>query len=512
MTGRLGRRSGAAAALVTAVLISTGAGPASARAADSGPTITFDQPAPDTVSASSSVTTSGSVAVDAVLYRLGDLTVTIAGKSFTVTCSDSPCPFRETVVLPLNGPYDVTVSASEQTVLLGTPGPTGTAKRSFAVAVAPEKPVLDQPKVDDSRNVNLTWTRNTEGDMLYYAVFRRDPGSTKYTQVGGKVAQPSSGKSVSFTDTTTSLFDGGGYAYQVVAVRKGATGTAASEKSSDPAVAVIATVPPAPTTTVAGPGAPGGGPGTTAKPGPPGGVDLSSFLSTRSQPVKLSPITVPDPPDPGFSNKLPFGTSPGDDVEPGDPAAVAPAQKKSTSVVAAGSVGRPLVPVAGGLILLLLALHVRMLNRRVKQAPDDLPVDLAAVAAPAATAPPPTPKAAPVPYLYDFQDDEDPAEEPEPAPAPDEVWAPVAAVDPEPEPEPEPEPDFGLDFDLDDLDHLDDFDDVALEPELEPEPAAAAAAAAEEVDVLPTTADPDEIEVVDVVAPNRRRLVRAGSR
>jgi hypothetical protein len=284
--------------------------------------------------------------------------------------------------------------------------------------------------------VELSWSRNTEPDMLYYAVFRKDPAGSKYLQVGSKVTQPASGKSVTFTDTTTT-FNGGDFAYQVVAVRRGATTTA--ETSSDPSSTGSASVPAPPTssTTPVPPGSPAGGPTTTAKPGPPAGVDLGGFLSSRAQPVALTPITVPDPPDTGFQGTLPFGARPpGDDVEDGAGQEAAASPSGSSSIVSGGSSARPLVPVAAGLILLLLAMHMTALNRRLKPAADgDLPVDLpnaiatppvrsrrrrrgdegpepAAVTAAAEAAP----QASSAPRFYDIGQESDWAPEPPPGP------------------------------------------------------------------------------------------------
>jgi hypothetical protein len=498
----LGRRSGAAAALVLAFLLALPATPAGAAAV-----ITISSPGADAVLESSSVTVSGSADVkDALLNTLATVEhvkVTMGDK--TLVDKDCPsgakkCPFSASTPVPLNGAYQVVVTAQTAIDLDGT---TATQTRKFAVEAPPAKPVLDTPTVNVDRSVSLSWSRNTEGDMLYYAAFRRDPGGTKFFQVG-KITQPTSGAKVTFADTTTSGFGGGDYAYQVVAVRKGAT--AGSEKPSTPSATGAATVPVLATTTsstvAAPPGTPGATTTTTAKPAPPAGVDLSKFLSSRAQPITLPSITIPEPPDTGFKGTLPFGARPpGDELEEGELEAVPPGDSggRTTSIVSL-STGRPLVPIAGGLVLLLLALHMRLLNRRVKAAPAgrDLPVDPAPASPPAPPAPPAAPVAAaptpprrkPVPAaplapppaatagpaLFDVDVEE----------GRDEDWAPA----PETELEPEPEPDEVLTVLA--------GRDVAPEPDPEPEP-----------DLLP--ADPDEIEVVEVVASTRRRLVRVGS-
>lgn len=489
MTPGLGRRAGAAAAILFAFVV---LGPASPAGAD--PVITIDKPAAAATLESAAVTISGSTTASSTLLdplapMKQQVTVTLGGKTLlSKECPTKQCDFSTNASLPLNGPYKVTVNATESN---GLASGSSTLDRSFAVAAPPAKPVADQPKLDDSRNVLLTWSRNSEGDFLYYAVFRKDPGTTKYFQVGGKITLPATGKP-SFTDLATSQLGAGDYSYQIVAVRMGATGTAASEKLSDPSVAVAATVPAPPTTTsstvLGGPGSPAAGPTTTVKPGPPAGVDLSGFLSSRSQPVTLPTITIPEPPDTGFKNTLPFGArQPGDELEEGDAEATPPRSGGGgDSAIVSIATGRPLVPVAGGLVLLLLALHMRILSRRVKApASADLPVVSPPLRAPALVLPGPSTAAVTRPVVVKAAA---PPPPPPPTPAPephappaahetaaDEDWAPPA---------PSPE--------------------VTAKPK--PRPAPVAPARPEPI------ASPEEIEVFEVVSSSRRPLARAGSR
>lgn len=470
----LGRRSGAAAALLLSLLVATPASPAGA--AEGGPAITVDSPRAEPPLESANVTVSGSARA-ATLYRMTDVTLTIGSETKTKTCSESPCAFSWTFSRPSNGRYDFTLVATQSLPLVGAPGPSNEVSRTFYVAAPAAKPVLDPPEVNEARNTELSWSRNTEPDMLFYAVFRKDPGGSKYVPVGAAVPQPSSGTKVRFTDTTTSAFNGGEYSYQVVAVRKGAGGRWPAEIASEPSSIRTATVPAPPTTTSttalgAPPGstAPAASPTTTVKPGTSAGVDLSSFLSARSQPITLPAITVPEPPDTGFQGTLPFGARPPtDELEEGEEEAVLP-EGAPRSIISRISPGRPLVPVAGGLVLLLLAMHMRVLNHRIKTAPEkDLPVDDA-----------PAPAAAPGPV-------------------------PVGAPAPAPELQPVPEPAPVL-YDIDE-----DWAPVAAETEREPEPVALWAE--DDIDELePESFDPDEIEVFEVVSSNRRRLARAGAR
>ena len=387
---RLGRRSGAAAGLLLSLLVATPAPAAGAQ--EAGPTITIDSPRAEPPVQNATVTVAGKATAGS-LYRMRDVTLTAGGEApRRITCSESPCSFSWTLSRPSNGRYEFKVTATQALPLVGTTGPSNERTRVFYVGAPAARPLLDAPTVNEARNTELSWTRNTEPDMLYYAVFRKDPGGSKYMPVGNTVTQPGSGAKVSFTDTTTSAFNGGDYSYQVVAVRKGAGGDWPDEIASEPSSVRTATVP-APLTTTSTT-VPGGGPGTPApstpgaaaptttlaRPGTSGGIDLSGFLSSRSQPATLPAITVPEPPDTGFQGSLPFGARPpGDDLEEGEVDAVLPDDARR-SIISRIDPGRPLVPVAGGLVLLLLAMHMRVLNHRIKVASEgDLPVDAAPV-------------------------------------------------------------------------------------------------------------------------------------
>ena len=525
MTRSLGRRAGAVVLLTTALFAVLPASPAAAE-----PVISVEQPRDGQTYESATVSFSGRVTNNSPLHNVKRVTLAAAGETKTIDCNDPACPFSWEIRVARNGPYELRVTATEAAILLGTPGATATRTRGFGVAAPPAKPALDPPQVNEARDVELSWSRNAEPDILYYAVFRRDPGRSNFERVGGDVAQPRSGTKVRYTDTQTSAFNGGDYAYLVVAVRPGADGTEDTKVTSDPSGTRTAPVPPPPTssTSTPPPGSPaadGGSPTTTARPGSAAGVDLSGFLSSRSQPAPVAPITIPEPPDTGFEGTLPFGAiPPGEELEEGEPDAVPPRGRGSTSsVVSTIESGRPLVPVAGGLVLLLLAVHMRLLNRRVKPvaAGGDLPVEPSPAPAPAPAPVPAAEAPAPPPagdeILEEEEEEEDWApvdEEPEPVPVPvpaaeapalydvledegwleEEDWAPPVEEEPEPEPEPEPvalwapsEPDgLGLDEPV-------DVGEIA--------PGQAPAPALEE-----------EIEVFEVVSPTRRRLAPTGTR
>ena len=340
--------------------------------------------------------------LESVTLRIGEETVTSPGCRGVRTCE-----FTGTFTLRRNGPYSVAVEAITTGFANAGPPPS----RTFSVAAPAARPVLDPPTVTASRGVALSWSRNTEPDVLQYEIVRTDPGGSRLPLA--TVQQLDEGPKMTLTDTTAVSLAGGTYTYEVRAVRRGATATARvfSEYSkvasaTVPATATtsstVATVPPA------------GGPTTTAKPGAPAGVDLSGFLSSRPQPIPLPAITVPQPPDTGFSGSLPFGVGPaGEELEEGDAEAVLPSDRRRSSSVVGVDAGRPLVPIAGGLVLLLLALHMRLLGRRVKAAPDgDLPVELGHEPPGPAPAPAPQPEPEPEPEpvvqtaIYDVAADE----------------------------------------------------------------------------------------------------------
>ena len=551
MRSGLGRRSGVVAALVLTVL---SAGPVSPAFADSE----IVRPAEGATLQTSAVTVSGRAeaqttlglalgTLESVTLKIGEQTVTSPGCSGVRTCE-----FTGGFALPRNGSYTVEVTA--RTTALANAGTL--PPRTFSVAAPAATPVLDSPKVTAGRTVELSWTRNTEPDMIQYEVTRTDPGAPR--PVTATVAQPERGAKVTFTDPTTAALDAGTYTYEVKAVRRGAAEN--SKVFSEASRKVSASVPAVATTTTlnstVATSVPAGGPTTTARPGPPAGVDLSGFLSSRSQPIPVPTITVPEPPDTGFSGSLPFGVGPGgEELEEGEADAVPPRDRRRSSSVVSIDAGRPLVPIAGGLVLLLLALHMRLLGRRVKAAPDgDLPVELAPEPPRAAPAPEPRPQ----PALYDVALDPDPQAEAE-----DEHWAvgaeallvledePAAVVEPEPEPmvdapvaleyqddeyeeefedwspapvepvAPEYEPDDDdwaaaatnvgpLDIEPLDIEPRDIEPVHSLEPD--PEPVALWGPPVADEEPPPAEFDPDAIEVVEVVSSSRRRLVRTGSR
>lgn len=368
------------------------AGPASAAG---GLSVTLTSPA--AASNSSAITVAGSVSGSGNSINLTstiveeikmEITPEAGGQPLVVFSSAVPAPasppirFSAQANLPRNGNYRLVVTAkgtaNKQTVLLASPV-DGSATKSFAVAVAPKAPQGVAAKVNDDRSVTVSWTANTEPDLIGYQVFRSDPGGVDYFQVSPPqgVAPASCSSKCTFTDSA--ILGGGDYRYQVLAFRPNPA-DATKPIASTASRTTSASVPePTPTTAGALDGVPGvpGGPGTTAAPavGSVRGPAISSFLASRPAPKPPPAPKILEAPDTGFRQDLPFGARPpADDVEPGgdqlaaEPPADAPVLGGENT-----SQTRPLVPVAAGLILVLLAGHLRLLMKRSRAVPVGAP-------------------------------------------------------------------------------------------------------------------------------------------
>jgi hypothetical protein len=287
-----------------------------------------------------------------------------------------------------NGNYvvDATVTG-RSSVVSGTPDPAK-SRRSFALEAPPAPPRGLRATVDTvARSVSLSWQPNTEPDMVGYIVYRAlDSGSFE------KIAAVDHVESglVRYQDTGTAAA-GGTYRYQVVAVRHDASDGGVS---SEPAVArANMPDPPATTTTAPAPAggssststtAPGGTSGTASGSTSPvrasstagapapgselpraGKVDLSAFGSLTAK-AKVPPTPLPDG---TFEETLDYSKV---TTQP-------PLEEPEESALPIGRLVREgrdgrrpaLVLVAGGLLVFMLAMHMRWLTRRAG------PIDLA---------------------------------------------------------------------------------------------------------------------------------------
>lgn len=292
----------------------------------------------------------------------------------TEVCCDNPrngtVPFSFTAPnLSRNGPYTVRVATAGHFLINGLAVTPQSADRRFAMAVPPAPPNLAQPQIVD-RAVKLTWTPGrSDPDIMGYAVFRKI-GTGPFVGLAGLGASV-----LTYTDTKTPP-EGGAVQYRVDAFRQGAF---LSDKPADwltrPSAAVTATVPPPPTTTPT-PTQPGE---TTTSTTPGGGLqpdgavtrtDLGSLFGTGGGSVPSFPTpTFPEIPDPGFSELLPFPE--------GSAGGKVGGRQQALTGDSSGDAGVDdadlddsnrralLVPVAGGSVLCVAALHLRWLNRRI---------------------------------------------------------------------------------------------------------------------------------------------------
>jgi len=270
--------------------------------------------------------------------------------------------------LAYNGPYVVeAVGKYCDPLLCLNPSSASVSPIEFRLAAEPEAPGDLRVEPGPDRSVVVSWARNTEPDLLYYALFRKDPGG-EFRRLGNDI-EPSESERRTFADTSVAGTNGGDFVYRVFAVRNGASGDSTTTKIS-PASGDKATTVVAPPTTLIAPGA---NPGEPSAPAPGQGADISSFLSGQAPELPAPDPIYLDLPDTGFGELLPFGGLP-DEAEPGEEDAVLPGSPQQRAI-AQFNRSRPLIPVAAGAILLVLAGHIRLLNVRTKSVavPEKLP-------------------------------------------------------------------------------------------------------------------------------------------
>jgi hypothetical protein len=361
--------------------------PAAPASAANQPVVSFSGPSAGAVFSSPSVAITGTTnfqpdpAYSGGVSRL-QIVVTFNGRTVGVC---DPCAlgsFSYTAPgLNSNGPYNVSATVTANESLLSTglnpQTRTGSATTSFKLGVAPAPPRGVTTKANADGSVTITWARNSEPDLYGYGVQRKEPGSAELKTVAGAINQPSSGSTVSFTDTGTA--HGGDFSYFVSAFRPGADGTSAHPlfASSGP-VGVSVPVPPPPTT-IAVVGQPINQDTTTtpttqaAAATGSSGPDLSAFLSQAAQAgvhiggaapsthSASSPrLVIPAPAGPPdtYDPNLPFTGIP----IPGRDATGAPQVALPGRPASSGRQQSILFSVAGGLLLCVLGLAVRRMN------------------------------------------------------------------------------------------------------------------------------------------------------
>lgn len=278
-----------------------------------------------------------------------------------------------------NGRYRVTVEASSGSNTLHPPETT-VERRVFDLAAPPKVPA--GVKAADGRDgVTITWSANTEKDIVGYLVDRRE-GEGAFDELG-------------FTDTTSWLDDeipdsGGTFTYRVWSVRLGPKqdreDTADYVLSSTPSSTATATVAPTSTGSSGGTGGSGGGggdgsggdggsggegtgtggggftiPETPKDDRPPPQPDLSRFRDLKKEAERQQQLQSTTT-DPGFNEELPFGERP-DGPAGGNPdGSLAAGERRVFEEVVDRRAA--LVPIAGGILLFVGAIQLRWLTRR----------------------------------------------------------------------------------------------------------------------------------------------------
>ncbi|MGH9164564.1 MAG: hypothetical protein ACRDZW_03485, partial [Acidimicrobiales bacterium] len=296
------------------------------------------------------------------------------------------------VTLPLNGRYTARITATGNDSLLNVGrDSTVSATRDFAVVAPPAAPRGVKTAVNaDTRAVTITWTKNTEPDLLFYLVQR--------SKGGGEFVLSARTEEATVVDPTPS--EGGGeYTYQVVAVRKGATDGEGVNSNPSSASPVTVPDPPAPPTTAPPPAAPGdttpttaatageappitsGGPSTTVTTlaaGNPGAltksgtVDLSGLRKLQTQATRPPRVLTTPTTDPGFTETLPFDTRPADSLATDGGSSVDETAIDDTELGSSDSNverTRALAFLAAGLLATVLLMHLLWVKGEVARVP-----------------------------------------------------------------------------------------------------------------------------------------------
>ena len=287
------------------------------------------------------------------------------GTSSNVSPGDTDTESVEVAVsFDCNGSYRADGEA-ESTALYG-PADQASFSTVFDVIIPP--PDIDAPDLTaEGREVTVSWNgwKNPSPDFLGYAVQRADPGSDKFTSVGG-----TSG-STTWSDTSVPAA-GGEYRYRVYALR-GAPGGPVSG-SSAPASAITLPEGPNDTTTVPGGdgGGGGGGGGTT--------TSVPRFRTGNAVPPRVgSSVDLPDarvPGQPAPVGEVDNGYKETLDYSGVDLPDFADEGKAEVKYRDTGKQRGLVVPFAGSLVLVMWALHLRYLNKRVNAASEGPALEL----------------------------------------------------------------------------------------------------------------------------------------
>jgi hypothetical protein len=367
MTGR--RLLAAAGAALAGLLLA--ATPASA----AEPTVEWTRPTDDdrVIKASSDLVLRGTVTgddgdeIESVSFSLAPTgapepeadpcRAVIDGSSEIRPASPVPIEFELPLKAPCNRTYEVVATITRPRILgvcgrLGESCTTEVLPLVFDVAIPPARVSGLKAAYDPgSKEVRLTWDANTEVDLRGYRVERNPPGPAGFETV----AELGKGETA-FTDKDIT----DEHRYRVTALREGPNEVPISGTPS----AVVTVGPDAPEPTV--PKVTPTTRGTTAT------TRRSAGAGGDRPAVRRRTATTVDT---GFSQNLPF-----------DPSQTTTSQLPTTTSEPDGEAAvlaefddddgddrrATLVPIAGGLALLMSAVHVRLLSKRVGD--DDIPV------------------------------------------------------------------------------------------------------------------------------------------
>ena len=372
-----------------AAVVGPAAGTAHAATTSTG---TFTSPDPTTPSTKASPPVTGQAKVTGCITSI-DLAVTpVDGqpdgswrasiKGNGRSTQDFAWPDATRPTFTSNGRYEASAHVSYiASGPLGCTGGSATAASlpadAFAIAVPPAQPANVRVVASTTRReVSVTWDRNTEPDLVGYAVYRAPAPATcaaSATSDARSAATPTN----SYTDAYAEGEPGGAQCYWVQAVRKGAApGSAVSSADSVPAKVTV----PGPASGAAAGSAPLGAGGASSDPvvsapplPPQAATDSGQFAALLGQAKRPAPSAAAAP-DGGYNQTLPFQVPPA-----GDEAAVVPdsAAVGSTEIreSGAGSGVGGLAAVAGALVTLVVLGHLLLLRREVTRALALEPVD-----------------------------------------------------------------------------------------------------------------------------------------
>ena len=264
--------------------------------------------------------------------------------------------FELDIEFPCNGAYELTatVDYEEPLVAVNVTKTTESRPFRFSVAIPPAQVEgLEAGYDEGTKDVRLTWARNSEADLLGYFIERNPPGVSGFARIGPELLPADQ---TSFTDP--GIDDE--HRYRVTAVRRGADPD--SQLVGEPSSPVVAG--PERTQATLPDDLP---PPNSGAPSNAGGAAGGSRRSSPPPPSRTrTPSNI-------FEETLPFDPSqtiPSSESDPtGDAAVLAEFDTSSTDDDRRAT----LVPIAGGLALVVGAMHLFLLSKRAGE-PDDIPM------------------------------------------------------------------------------------------------------------------------------------------